>query len=162
MIQEVREIYLRDDIYCGANVCKICETSRAPLDSASTILILDTNVILHQVFIFLFVPEYYNIYSFIILHSNENENFIIIYYFVVTPKIDLLENPAINNAVLLSVVLDEVKNKNMGVYNRIRALSTNPLRKFYVFSNQFHKSVFSFFFLYYLVHLAIIDFTRYC
>ncbi|XVF62323.1 hypothetical protein PTKIN_Ptkin08bG0208000 [Pterospermum kingtungense] len=102
--KEVREIYLRDDIYCGANACKICETSRAPLDCASTILILDANVLLHQ--------------------------------------IDLLENPAIDNAVLLSVVLDEVKNKNKIIYNRIRALSTNPLRKFYVFSNQFHKDTF--------------------
>ncbi|XP_039003773.1 exosome complex exonuclease RRP44 homolog A-like [Hibiscus syriacus] len=30
----------------------------------------------------------------------------------------------------------------MAVYNRIRALSTNPLRKFYVFSNQFHRDTF--------------------
>ncbi|XVF18162.1 hypothetical protein REPUB_Repub10bG0188600 [Reevesia pubescens] len=103
--KEVREIYLRDDIYCGASACKTCDTSRAPLDVASPILILDTNVLLHQ--------------------------------------IDLLENTAIDNAVLLlSVVLDEVKNKNIAVYNRIRALSTNPLRKFYVFSNQFHKDTF--------------------
>ncbi|KAG4139233.1 hypothetical protein ERO13_D07G178500v2 [Gossypium hirsutum] len=104
--KEVREIYLRDDIYCGAAACKTCDTStsRAPLDVASPLLILDTNVLLHQ--------------------------------------IDLLENSAIDNAVLLSVVLDEVKNKNMAVYNRIRALSTNPLRKFYVFSNQFHKDTF--------------------
>ncbi|OMO55680.1 Ribonuclease II/R [Corchorus capsularis] len=101
--KEVREIYLRDDIYCGATACKLCDTSCARLD-ASAILILDTNVLLHQ--------------------------------------IDLLENPAIDNVVLLSVVLDEVKNKNMAVYNRIRALSTNPLRKFYVFSNQFHKDTF--------------------
>ncbi|XP_007046470.2 PREDICTED: exosome complex exonuclease RRP44 homolog A [Theobroma cacao] len=101
--KEVREIYLRDDIYCGATACKTCDTSRARLD-ASAILIFDTNVLLHQ--------------------------------------IDLLENPAIDNVVLLSVVLDEVKNKNMAVHNRIRALSTNPLRKFYVFSNQFHKDTF--------------------
>ncbi|PPS06117.1 hypothetical protein GOBAR_AA14528 [Gossypium barbadense] len=93
MGQEVREIYLRDDIYCGAAACKTCDssTSRAPLDVASPLLILDTNVLLHQ--------------------------------------IDLLENSAIDNAVLLSVVLDEVKNKNMAVYNRLRALSTNPLCK---------------------------------
>ncbi|KAK9013098.1 hypothetical protein V6N11_041119 [Hibiscus sabdariffa] len=104
--KEVREIYLRDDIYCGAAACETCDTSTscAPLDAASPLLVLDTNVLLQQ--------------------------------------IDLLENPAIDNAVLLSVVLDEVKNKNMAVYNRIRALSTNPLRKFYVFSNQFHKDTF--------------------
>ncbi|GMJ07855.1 Rrp44 homolog A, EMBRYO DEFECTIVE 2763 [Hibiscus trionum] len=104
--KEVREIYLRDDIYCGAAACKTCDTStsRSPLDAASPLLVLDTNVLLQQ--------------------------------------IDLLENPVIDNVVLLSVVLDEVKNKNMAVYNRIRALSTNPLRKFYVFSNQFHKDTF--------------------
>ncbi|GLT82513.1 hypothetical protein SLE2022_008780 [Rubroshorea leprosula] len=101
--KEVREVYLRDDIYCGATACKICDASGARLTS-SPIIILDTNVVLHQ--------------------------------------IDLLENPAIDNVVLLSVVLNEVKNKNMAVYNRIIALSKNSLRKFYVFSNQFHKDTF--------------------
>ncbi|KAE8664231.1 Ribonuclease II family protein isoform 2 [Hibiscus syriacus] len=96
--KEVREIYLRDDIYGGAAACKTCDTStsNAPLDAASPLVVLDSNVILQQ--------------------------------------IDLLENPSMDNAVLLSVVLNEVKNKNMAVYNRIRALSTNPLHKFYVFN----------------------------
>lgn len=54
-------------------------------------------------------------------------------------QIDLLENPAIDNVVVLSVVLDEVKNKNLSVYNRIRALCSNNARKFFVFSNEHHK-----------------------
>lgn len=54
-------------------------------------------------------------------------------------QIDLLENPAIDDVVVLSVVLDEVKNRNLSVYNRIRALCSNTARKFFVFSNEHHK-----------------------
>ena len=57
-------------------------------------------------------------------------------------QIDLLENPAIDDVVMLSVVLDEVKNKNLSVYNRVRALCRNPLWRFFVFSNEHHKYVF--------------------
>ncbi|XP_068344554.1 exosome complex exonuclease RRP44 homolog A-like [Pyrus communis] len=101
----VREHYLRHDIYCGATVCKVCETSGARLSpTASTILIFDTNVVLHQ--------------------------------------IDLIENPAIDDVVVLSIVLEEVKNRNLSVYNRVRALCSNSLRKFFVFSNEHHKDTY--------------------
>ncbi|KAE9450204.1 hypothetical protein C3L33_17890, partial [Rhododendron williamsianum] len=93
VIKVVREHYLRDDIYCGAPFCKVCDSSAARLSStASTVLIVDTNVVLNQ--------------------------------------IDLLENEAIDDVVVLSVVLDEVKNKNLGVYNRLRALCSNSVKKF--------------------------------
>ncbi|XP_021907868.1 exosome complex exonuclease RRP44 homolog A [Carica papaya] len=101
--KQVREVYLRDDIYCGASCCKQCDNSAARLTS-STILVVDTNVVLRQ--------------------------------------IDLLENPAIDDVVVLSIVLEEVKNKNMSVYNRIRALCSNSMRRFYVFANQFHKDTY--------------------
>lgn len=46
----MREHYLRDDIYCGAPSCTVCDSSGARLsDSASTILVVDTNVVLNQV-----------------------------------------------------------------------------------------------------------------
>ncbi|KAG7584150.1 Ribonuclease II/R [Arabidopsis suecica] len=101
--KQVREVYLRDDIYCGAFSCKSCDSSAARLSSPK-ILVVDTNVVLHQ--------------------------------------IDLLENQAIDNVVVLSVVLDEVKNRNRSVYNRIRALCSNPTRQFYVFSNHVHKDTY--------------------
>ncbi|KAM1156003.1 hypothetical protein ACFX11_027109 [Malus domestica] len=101
----VREHYLRHDIYCGAPVCKVCDTSGARLSpTASTILIFDTNVVLHQ--------------------------------------IDLIENPAIDDVVVLSIVLEEVKNRNLSVYNRVRALCSNSLRKIFVFSNEHHKDTY--------------------
>lgn len=101
----VREHYLRDDIYCGAPFCKACDVSGARLSgSASKILVVDTNVVLHQ--------------------------------------IDLLENPAIDDVVVLSIVLEEVKNKNIGIYNRLRALCSNSSRNFFVFSNQHHRDTY--------------------
>ncbi|KAL5706081.1 Exosome complex exonuclease RRP44 A [Ranunculus cassubicifolius] len=105
-IQKIaREHYLRDDIYCGTSNCKSCDNSTAKLSSsASTILVLDTNVVLNQ--------------------------------------IDLLENPAIDDVVVLSIVLNEVKNKNLSVHNRLRALTDNPLRRFFVFSNEHHKDTY--------------------
>ncbi|KAL3525159.1 hypothetical protein ACH5RR_013531 [Cinchona calisaya] len=103
--KEVREHYLRDDIYCGAQICKVCDVSGARLNSsASTLLIVDTNVVLNQ--------------------------------------IDLLENPAIDDVVVLSVVLQEVKNKNIGIHNRLRALCGNSSRKFFVFSNEHHRDTY--------------------
>ncbi|CAA6655841.1 unnamed protein product [Spirodela intermedia] len=92
-VKVVREHYLRDDIYCGVQYCKVCDTKDARLGSSeSTILVVDTNVILHQ--------------------------------------IDLLENPAMDDVVVLDVVMEEVKNKNLSVYNRLKALCTSSQRKF--------------------------------
>ncbi|GMP26912.1 hypothetical protein CsSME_00003152 [Camellia sinensis var. sinensis] len=105
VVKVVREHYLRDDIYCGAPFCNVCDSKSARLSSsAPTILIFDTNVVLNQ--------------------------------------IDLLENPAIDDVVILSVVLEEVKNKNLSVYNRIRALCSNSTRKFFVFSNEYHRDTY--------------------
>ncbi|XP_021714097.1 exosome complex exonuclease RRP44 homolog A-like [Chenopodium quinoa] len=105
VVKVVREHYLRDDIYCGALICKACDSSVARLSlDASTILVLDANVVLNQ--------------------------------------IDLLENSAIDEVVVLSVVLEEVKNKNLSVYNRLRTLCSNSQRKFFVFSNEHHKETY--------------------
>nr|GEU65979.1 exosome complex exonuclease RRP44 homolog A [Tanacetum cinerariifolium] len=49
VIKVVREHYLRDDIYCGASFCKLCDTKGARFVSpGSTILVVDTNVVLNQ------------------------------------------------------------------------------------------------------------------
>ncbi|KEH26278.1 PIN domain protein [Medicago truncatula] len=97
----VREHYLRDDIYCGAPSCTICNTYGARLGaSPSTMLVLDTNVVLNQ--------------------------------------IDLLENPAIDDVVVLSIVLDEVKNKNLSVYLE-RGASLLRLREYRVIIVQVNK-----------------------
>jgi hypothetical protein len=55
------------------------------------------------------------------------------------PQMDLLENEIISDVVVLSVVLEEVKNKNLSLYNRLRAIIDNPTRHFFVFANEHHK-----------------------
>ncbi|KAJ7555172.1 hypothetical protein O6H91_05G024900 [Diphasiastrum complanatum] len=61
---------------------------------------------------------------------------------VVLQQIDLLENLAMSNVVILSVVLDEAKNKNLSVYNRLRTICSNPTRHFFVFANEHHKDTY--------------------
>ncbi|VAI24595.1 unnamed protein product [Triticum turgidum subsp. durum] len=105
VVKVVREHYLRDDIPCGAFSCSSCDAAARRLNAdAAAILVVDTNVVLHQ--------------------------------------IDLLENPAIEDVVVLSVVLDEVKNKNLSVYNRLKTLCTNTARRFFVFTNEHHRDTY--------------------
>ncbi|GAM19631.1 hypothetical protein SAMD00019534_028060, partial [Acytostelium subglobosum LB1] len=114
IIKVVREVYLRDDIACGHSMCTACEelnkTLYKTIDeqeraaaanaelTAQNVLVLDTNVVLHQ--------------------------------------IDLLEDPAITNVVVLTTVLDEVKNQNFAIHNRLREIIKNHARHFYVYSNE--------------------------
>lgn len=61
--KEVREVYLRDDIWCGAASCSTCDSSAARL-SASTILVVDTNVVLNQVLILHLLPFAFSFFLF--------------------------------------------------------------------------------------------------
>eukprot|EP00037_Helgoeca_nana_P036307 m.10789 g.10789 ORF g.10789 m.10789 type:complete len:1012 (+) comp7149_c0_seq1:34-3069(+) len=58
---------------------------------------------------------------------------------IVLHNLDLLENAAIDNVVLLSTVLDEVKHRDMGAYTRVRAMVAHPTRHFHVFTNEHFK-----------------------
>lgn len=69
-------------------------------------------------------------------------NIIVIDTNVALHQMDLLENEIMNDVVVLSVVLEEVKNKNLSTYNRLRAVIDNPLRHFFVFSNENHKDTY--------------------
>ncbi|CAI9753317.1 unnamed protein product [Fraxinus pennsylvanica] len=71
--------------------------------------------------------------------SSNASSIVIVDTNVVLHQIDLLENLAIEDVVVLSVVLEEFKNKNLAVYNRLRALCSNP--RFIVFSNEYHNSI---------------------
>ncbi|KAL6524423.1 Exosome complex exonuclease RRP44 A [Orobanche hederae] len=71
--------------------------------------------------------------------GSDDSTIIIVDTNVVLHQIDLLENPALNNIVVLSIVREEVKHRNLSVYNRLRALCDNPERRFFVFLNEHHK-----------------------
>nr|XP_021329766.1 uncharacterized protein LOC103911231 isoform X3 [Danio rerio] len=73
VLKIVREHYLRDDIWCGSEVCKECKDEAPVLQEETCIesnlcpyphyLIPDTNVVLHQQFrcrVWCFNPKIYN------------------------------------------------------------------------------------------------------
>lgn len=54
-------------------------------------------------------------------------------------QMDFLEHAAVDDVVVMSVVLDEVRHRNASVYQRLRALCAAPARRFYVFANEHHR-----------------------
>ena len=57
-------------------------------------------------------------------------------------QIDLLENAAVSHVVVLAVVVEEVKARNLSAYNRLKALCALPTKHFFVFANEFHKDTY--------------------
>ena len=56
-------------------------------------------------------------------------------------QMDFLEHSGVDDVVIMSVVLQEAKARNISAYNRLRALTSAPNRRFYVFSNENHQCV---------------------
>ncbi|WPT12794.1 Exosome complex exonuclease RRP44-like protein A [Picochlorum sp. SENEW3] len=105
ILKVVREHYLRDDIYSGSELDPECpEVSRVLSGSASCYIILDTNVVLHQ--------------------------------------IDLVEHPDVQDVIVPSVVLNEVKARNSSVYQRLRKVIASKDKRFYVFANEHHRETY--------------------
>jgi exosome complex exonuclease DIS3/RRP44 len=53
-------------------------------------------------------------------------------------QVDIMEHHAIYNVVVLQTTLEELRNRSLAVYNRIRALIADPDKRFFVFSNEHH------------------------
>lgn len=114
VLKVVREHYLRDDIWCGSEVCEDCKDEcpvlekdpfmESSLCSYPHYLIPDTNVVLHQ--------------------------------------IDVLEDPLIRNVIILQTVLQEVRHRSAPVYKRIKDAIHNKEKHFYTFTNEHHRETF--------------------
>lgn len=52
---------------------------------------------------------------------------------------DILDENVIGNVIILHTVLQEVKNRSLPMYKRLRSIIENPSRHFYVFANDHHK-----------------------
>jgi exosome complex exonuclease DIS3/RRP44 len=50
-----------------------------------------------------------------------------------------MEHPAFKNVIVLQTALEELRNCSLPVYSRIRTLTADPSRRFYVFSNEHHR-----------------------
>ncbi|KAL6481759.1 hypothetical protein MHYP_G00098390 [Metynnis hypsauchen] len=114
VMKVVREHYLRDDIWCGSEVCTECKDGAPVLQQDARTesdlcayphyLIPDTNVVLHQ--------------------------------------IDILEDPLIRNVIILQTVLQEVRHRSPPVYKRIKDATHEKEKHFYTFTNEHHRETF--------------------
>ncbi|KAK3530497.1 hypothetical protein QTP86_027777 [Hemibagrus guttatus] len=114
VLKIVREHYLRDDIWCGSEICSECKDESPVLQRDACIesnlctfphyLIPDTNVVLHQ--------------------------------------IDILEDPLIKNVIILQTVLQEARHRSAPVYKRIKDAIHDKEKHFYTFTNEHHRETF--------------------
>ena len=56
-----------------------------------------------------------------------------------TLQIDFLEHSAVNDVIIMTVVLEEVRHRNKSVHQRLRALTASSHRRFFVFNNEHHR-----------------------
>ena len=63
---------------------------------------------------------------------------------VVLHQMDLLELniPPLCDVIVLQTVMQEVKHRDMGLYNRLHALIRDDARRFFVFANEHHRGTF--------------------
>ena len=63
--------------------------------------------------------------------------------YVLALQIDFLEHEAVDDVIIMSVVLEEVRHRNASVYQRLRRLVESPAKRFFVFVNEHHRQDFS-------------------
>uniref|UniRef100_A0A674DFY4 Protein DIS3 homolog n=1 Tax=Salmo trutta TaxID=8032 RepID=A0A674DFY4_SALTR len=110
----VREHYLRDDIWCGSEVCTECKQEESVLQKDACIesnlcsfphyLLPDTNVVLSQ--------------------------------------IDILEDPLIKNVIILQTVLQEVRHRSAPIYKRLKDILHDKEKHVYTFTNEHHRETY--------------------
>lgn len=115
----VRELYLRQDIPCSSQLCFRC-TTEAPTDSNGRIkpFALSSNPAANKAF-----PKGH----YIVPDTN-----IFLYC------MDIIEHKsAFYDVIVLQTVLDELRNRSLPLYNRLRSLTSSGEKRFYVFHNDF-------------------------
>ncbi|XP_072256312.1 exosome complex exonuclease RRP44 [Pyxicephalus adspersus] len=110
----VREHYLRDDITCGCQGCEECQQEKPILQPEP---MLQSSLCQ--------TPHYILPDTNVLLH-----------------QIDILEDPVIQNVILLQTVLQEVRSRSAPVYKRVRDLTSNPEKHFYTFTNEHHRDTY--------------------
>ncbi|KAF9293635.1 exosome catalytic subunit dis3 [Linnemannia elongata] len=113
VLKVVKEHYLRDDIWCSVETCKVCEHSEPVLSAVPSI------------------NKAYRLPHYIIPDTN-----------IFINQIDVVEHPLITNVIVLQTVLEEVKHLSLPIYQRVRDMIANKEKRFYVFSNEHHRGTF--------------------
>ncbi|XP_018332640.1 exosome complex exonuclease RRP44 [Agrilus planipennis] len=110
-LKNIREHYLRDDLFCGFTSCNVCK----PEDTALSSNIENKSGLFNY-------PHY------LILDTN-----------IILDQMDILEEDVICNVIILHTVLKEVKHRSLAIYKRLNAVIDNPNRHFFVFINDHHR-----------------------
>lgn len=71
--------------------------------------------------------------------SKDADHYLIVDTNVVLHQADFLEHPSIMDVVILSTVYKEVQHKNSSTFLRLKNLLRSKHKRFYYFSNEFHK-----------------------
>lgn len=71
--------------------------------------------------------------------SNDADHVLIVDTNVVLHRTDFLEHESIKDVVILNTVYREVQHKNSSVFLRLKNLLKNTEKRFYYFSNEYHK-----------------------
>ncbi|ELU08883.1 hypothetical protein CAPTEDRAFT_225692 [Capitella teleta] len=116
ILKIVREHYLRDDIWCGTPLCNECDQ-----EEGSTVLSEDP----------VNKSTLCPFQHYLVFDTN-----------VILHQIDVIEDKAIQNAIILQVVLDEVRHRSAPVYKRIKDCIDDSSKHFYTFVNEFHKDTY--------------------
>ncbi|KAJ2790678.1 exosome catalytic subunit dis3, partial [Coemansia guatemalensis] len=131
IVRTVKEHYLRDDITCGFEECahKVCADARKNAEENGKPTAGDVNPV---------AP---------LSASPRNTTKWGLHYLVpdtnaFVNQIDIFERPIINNVIVLSTVMDELRGLSMPVYNRVRAITRDHARRWFVFSNEHHRETF--------------------
>ncbi|KAL1924470.1 uncharacterized protein VTP21DRAFT_4124 [Calcarisporiella thermophila] len=119
VVKVVKEHYLRDDIACGVDGCTLCPTIAD--GSSATHVLLDKE------------PRSVSKFGshYIVPDTNVFMN-----------QIDIMEHKAVCDVIVLQTVLEEVRHLKIAIYNRLRAIISDPERRFFVFSNEHHRETY--------------------
>ncbi|EPQ31086.1 uncharacterized protein PFL1_01275 [Pseudozyma flocculosa PF-1] len=126
VIKVLRERYLRDDIPCGSVACQKCQ----PLHDA---IQRDVEQGLAHKKAWLNAKGLSNA-------KVDRQHYVVVDTNAFLHQMDLLENPAFTDVIVLQTVMDEVRHRSLPLYNRLKNLIADPDRRFWVFYNDFGRS----------------------
>lgn len=117
VLKVLRESYQRDDVPCGCAACAACAEHVEPGTPAP---LLHADGIANQ-----YIKEAH----YVLVDTN-----------VILHQMDVLESAVFTDVIVLQTVANEVRNRSMPLYNRLRTLLADPDRRFWLFYNDFHAA----------------------
>ncbi|KAH3767392.1 exosome complex exonuclease RRP44A [Pelomyxa schiedti] len=142
VVQVSREKYLRNDLPCGYVGCPAC-SSMYPNSSSGLGMVMGQSSfdspIATATSLIDKAPTLATAFPPGTKPCIEGKKVFVVDTNVVLLQMDLLENHAITNFVIVSTVINEVSHQNRGVYRRLSSLINEQPPRFFLFSNENHR-----------------------